>query len=98
MERDSSHLGAIPETLQAMAAPVAGKGRASPALVREVIVRLCAGHYLTADELGKLLDRNPDGLRNRYLSPMVTEGLLKLRYPDAANRPDQAYTTVDKNP
>ncbi|MHB8347977.1 MAG: ATP-binding protein [Acidiferrobacterales bacterium] len=96
MERDSSHLGAFPEILQVIAAPVADKGRASPALVRDVIVRLCAGHYLTADELGKLLDRNPDGLRNRYLSPMVAEGLLKLRYPEAANQPDQAYTTADK--
>jgi hypothetical protein len=26
---------------------------------------------------------------------MVRDGLLRLRFPEATNRPDQAYTTVE---
>ena len=44
------------------------------------------------DELAELLDRHPDGLRQRFLNPMVGHGLLRLRYPDKPNRADQAYT------
>lgn len=94
---DSSHLAGSHEALQAIAAPVATIGKAAPALVRAVILKLCTGRHLTADQLGEFLHRNPDGLRSRYLSPMVSEGLLRLRYPAAANRPDQAYTAVSED-
>ena len=92
---DSSHLAAPLDELRRLATPVSGTGKAPPALVRKVILDLCQGRYLTAEELGGLLHRNVDGLRSRYLSPMVSEGILRLRYPAAANRPDQAYTVAD---
>jgi len=78
------------EELKAIAAPVAGTGKAAPERVQQVILRLCAGRYLTSEQLGDLLDRNPAGLRNRFLTPMVTAGLLRLRYPATVSRPDQA--------
>jgi hypothetical protein len=28
---------------------------------------------------------------------MVHEGLLRQKYPEATNRPDQAYTTVERD-
>jgi len=93
---DSSRLAASVDGLRRLAAPVSDTGKAPPALVRKVILDLCQGRYLTAEELGDLLHRNVDGLRSRYLSPMVSEGILRLRYPAAANRPDQAYTTVNE--
>jgi hypothetical protein len=31
-----------------------------------------------------------------HLKPLVTAGLLRLRYPGAVNRPDQAYTATDE--
>jgi ATP-dependent DNA helicase RecG len=92
---NSSHLPRQWEELKAIAAPVAGTGNAAPELVQQVILKLCAGRYLTLEQLGDLLDRNPAGLRNRFLTPMVTAGLLRLRYPATAARPDQAYTTFD---
>jgi hypothetical protein len=93
---DSSHLAEVVETqeLRRLAEPVACAGKVPVAVVRATILQLCAGRSLTADRLGELLNRNPAGLRNRYLSPMVGEGLLVLKYPAATNRPDQAYTTV----
>jgi ATP-dependent DNA helicase RecG len=91
---DSSHLPESLEFLREIAAPVAERGKSDPTVVRGVIMELCAGRYLTAEELGALLNRNSDGLRSRYLSQMVSEGLLKLRFPMSANRPDQAYIAV----
>lgn len=95
LDPGSSHLPRQWEELKTIAAPVAGTGKAAPELVQQVILRLCAGRYLTSEQLGDLLDRNPAGLRNRFLTPMVTAGLLRLRYPATASRPDQAYTTVE---
>lgn len=95
---DSSHVTANEQTLRAIAEPVAGKGKAPVPEVRGVILTLCRGRYLTADELAGLLNRNAPNLRNRYLTPMVEEGLLRLRYSETPNRPDQAYTASDENP
>ena len=53
---------------------------------------------LTAEQLGDLLNRNSVGLRSRYLSPMVTAGLLRLLHPVTTNRPDQAYTAAEAQP
>lgn len=100
---DSSQTGQNPplltpeamESLRNLAAPVAQKGRAPSAEVRSVLLRVCRGRFLPADKIAELLDRNAVSLRNQYLTPMVREGLLRLRYPDSPNRPDQAYTTAD---
>jgi len=95
MERDSSHKEAEYKTLQEVASQIAGTSKASVQKVREIISQLCKGRYLTTDELSRLVSRTAPNLRNRYLTPMVKDGLLKLRYPESPNRPDQAYTTVE---
>jgi hypothetical protein len=64
--------------------------------VRTVIATLSHGRFLTTESLARLLDRNADRLRKRYLTPTVQEGLLRLRYPESPNRPDQAYTAPDE--
>ncbi len=61
--------------------------------MREAILRVCDGRYLTAHQLAAILERNRDSLRNRYLSSLVHEKKLRLLYPEDLNRPDQAYTT-----
>ena len=81
------------ELLQEMAAPVAAKGKAPTSEIRAVILKLCQGRFLPVETLAVLLKRNAKNLRHRYLSPMVREGLLKLRYPESPTRPDQTYTT-----
>jgi ATP-dependent DNA helicase RecG len=94
LDGDSAHLATGLDELRHLAMPVSDKGKVAPELIRKVILKLCENRYLTADELGNLLNRNVNGLRSRYLSPMVREGLLRLRFPATANRPDQAYTTA----
>ena len=98
LPNDSSHLTENDQTLRSVAEAVAGKGKAPVPEVRGVILLLCRGRYLTADALAELLNRTAPNLRNRYLTPMVEEGLLRLRNPETPNRPYQAYTAVDKNP
>ena len=110
LEGDSSHTGQDSlhlegsssqndwKNLEAIAKTVSLRKRVTGEQMRETIRSLCRLKYLTAEQLARLLTRNVDGLRNRYLTPMVAENLLMLRYPESANRPDQAYTATKDSP
>lgn len=91
----------LPEEQRALsqqAEVIAKTQRARPEAVRQTILELCCDYYLTVDQLSGLLSRNTAGLRDRYLTPMTKEGLLRLRYPESPNRPDQAYTSAETSP
>lgn len=93
---DSEHKGVDSEQsdrLLTVAAPARSQQRLPPQQMEAIILDLCRERWLTRNQLAELLDRHPDGLRQRFLNPMVTHGLLRLRYPDKPNRTDQAYTT-----
>lgn len=79
-----------PELLR-IGAPVRESGKAHAPLVRATILALCTDQYLSLRDLSALLGRNQEGLRNSYVTSMVSEGLLELRYPDTPSHPDQAY-------
>ncbi|WP_089724706.1 RNA-binding domain-containing protein [Candidatus Thiosymbion oneisti] len=80
------------DTLMVIAAPARNQQRLSPEEMERIILELCQGGWLTRNQLAELLDRHPDGLRSRFLTPMVAHGRLQLRYPDKPNRVDQAYS------
>jgi ATP-dependent DNA helicase RecG len=77
--------------LLAIAEPVRSARRSDPAMTRSTILALCSGRFLSLRELSGLLDRGPETLRDRFISPMIKEGALELRYPDKPSRRDQAY-------
>ncbi|HUX38081.1 MAG TPA: RNA-binding domain-containing protein [Rectinemataceae bacterium] len=81
--------------LNSIAKPIRATDRAKPEKVREVILELCRGQFITADELAILMSRNADHLRNRFLGPMVAEQLLQLRYPAVPQHPEQAYRSAE---
>ncbi|WP_049802547.1 hypothetical protein [Gloeothece verrucosa] len=81
------------ESLKALAAPVRYKKKVQPQLMQEIILKVCQGRFLTQQQLAEILNRSPDRLRTSYLSKMVKENLLELRYPDQPTHPDQAYRT-----
>lgn len=57
----------------------------------EIVARLCGeAGWLTRDELGELVGRNPSNLRDRTLTSMVAEGRLTLKY-ETRSHPHQAY-------
>ncbi len=108
LDEDSSHSGpdsshSAPDssgseaerTLRGIAEPVAARGRVSTELMDRTVCELCRGRFLTAEELGRRLNRSAANLRSRHLSRLVREGRLRPRFPEATNRPDQAYTTVE---
>lgn len=70
------------------------KQRLNPKEMKDLIVKLCEIKPMTLNELGDLLNRQPDPLRNKYLSKLVIEKKLKLLYPDQINHPKQAYIRV----
>ncbi len=83
------------EEWKAAAARVAGKGKAPKEEMEATVLQLCRGRYQTLAELSVLLNRAPTSLRNKTLTPMLRAGRLRYRYPNAPNRPDQAYTAAD---
>lgn len=83
------------DTLRLIAEPARLNRRLSPKEMEHIILKLCHGRWLTRRQLADVLLRNPDGVRSRFLTPMVTHGLLRLRYPDKPNRADQAYIAAE---
>lgn len=79
--------------LLALAAPARQKARIAPDRMREIIRGLCEGRFLTFLQIGSLVNRHPEGIRNRFLSVMVQSGELIPRFPDNPTHPDQAYKT-----
>ena len=79
-----------------LAEPALRRQRLPPEEMRVVIMAVCDGRWMTAKDLGALLQRDPENLQNRFLTAMVREGTLELRYPGVPNRPDQAYRTQRK--
>jgi ATP-dependent DNA helicase RecG len=61
--------------------------------LKNIIEHLCEGRWLATSELAALVDRDAEKLQSRFLTAMVREGVLELKYPDVRNRPDQAYRT-----
>jgi len=63
--------------------------------MKQLISELCKGHYISVSVLEVLLDRKPQSLRQNYLKPMISEGVLQMAFPHKPNSPLQGYSTVD---
>lgn len=81
----------FPAGLLAIAEPARAKAKLPGSEVRRIVASLCSAGWLTAKELGALMNRDPENLQERFLTAMVKDGTLELRYPGVRNRPDQAY-------
>ncbi len=77
-----------------LAEPYRAKDRRKPDETRQIILTLCEGRSLSAAQLARLLDRDQVKLRERFLTPMVESGRLRLRHPDEPTHPQQGYTTA----
>ncbi len=76
-----------------IAALVRETKRVKPEVMQDTIAKLCAGGYLSLKELAQLLNRSSHTIRTHYIEPMLSKGLLELKYPDRTNHPQQAYKT-----
>jgi ATP-dependent DNA helicase RecG len=59
-----------------------------------IILQLCSRQFITLGCLAEILSRNPDNLRNQYLSPLVREKKLALAFPTTPNHKRQAYCSA----
>lgn len=66
-------------------------GKVKAETMRGIILRLCESETVSLKELCLVLERDTKALQAQYLTPMLGEGLLELRYPDVKNHPNQAY-------
>ena len=77
-----------------IARPACLKKRLPAQEMHKVIIELCRDQWLSKIQISQLVNRNSEDLRKRFINPMVSKKLLRLRYPEAPNRTDQAYQTV----
>lgn len=85
------------DELMLIASALKGKRRSDPSIIRDVILRLCRGRYLTISDLAHLLERKPGTVRDQYVVPMKESALLVTKYPQSRH-PDQAYMTNERAP
>ena len=73
------------------------KERLSSERMERVLQLLCGNQYLTLSVLAELVSRNPDGLRQQYLSKMVRGGEMLLAFPTKPTHERQAYKAASGN-
>jgi ATP-dependent DNA helicase RecG len=72
------------------------KGRLDPNLMNSVLLELCEGQYITLNVLAKIVDRNSNSIRQRYIKKLIEENRLKMAFPSTPNHERQAYITYRK--
>lgn len=77
-----------------IASPARLKKRLPAEEMKKIILLLCSARWLSRVQISELVNRNSEDLRKRFINPMVSKKLLRLRYPEALNRTDQAYQTI----
>lgn len=80
------------DSLEALAAPSREHRRLEAGVMKELLVQLCDGHYLSVAVMEILLGRKAQSIRQNYLKPMVDSKQLKLAFPNKPNSPRQGYT------
>lgn len=86
------------QQLESLAAEPRQKKKMDREALEQVVLAVCAGHYLTLHALAELLNRKPESLRNMYLSPMVRLRTLSLAFPTTPTHERQAYCSTHTLP
>jgi ATP-dependent DNA helicase RecG len=60
-------------------------------MVRGVILDLLRQRAWRLEELGQLLQRNPEYIRQTYVQPLLEAGRIHMTRPEVSNDPEQAY-------
>jgi ATP-dependent DNA helicase RecG len=93
-ESTQAHVG-IPDELQQRIKAAGTKPR--QAVLRGLILELCALRPFTAVELCNVFDRSdPRELARSHLKPMRTAGQIELLYPESIKHPHQAYFVPER--
>jgi hypothetical protein len=71
------------------------KGKLPVETMKEVVLAICSGQYVTLTCLSKLVDRDSDAFRQQYLKPLTKDGKLQLAFPTAPTHAMQAYRSAE---
>ena len=83
--------GAPVANLMVMGEAVRNRPKVPRTEVRETILALCRGRFLTTRDLARYLGRSVTYLRNHFIGQMIRDQVLELKYPDEPSHRDQAY-------
>jgi ATP-dependent DNA helicase RecG len=93
--QDAARSNLLDELPGSLAARLGGLGqRHQPQEIQNLIVDLCSLRDWSVSELALLLRRNPEGVRQSYLRPLMRDGRLAMTNPEEPNDPQQAYRAV----
>ena len=94
-EQLESLLATLPDSLAAQTRAQRGQ-RQSKEVLQALILNLCSQRPFTAQELVTLLDKHRKYLMTEHIGPLAQADKLRLRYPESAKHPHQAYVTAGK--
>lgn len=82
-----------------LAARVGALGRRGPPdAVRDVVLDLLHQRPWRLEELGQLLQRNPEYVRQKYVQPLLEAARIRMTRPEVPNDPEQAYRALEERP
>lgn len=81
------------QRLEALAAEPRAKRKISREKLIGVVLALCAEHFITLRCLAELVNRQPNALRDHYLTGLIQERKLSLAFPKMPTHERQAYCT-----
>jgi predicted HTH transcriptional regulator len=89
---ESSQHKAETETYPPVVEEVRNKKRVAREKMEQAILAVCALGYLSGEDLAHILNRDSVALKNHYLTRLVREGRLALKFPQQPNHPGQQYS------
>ena len=84
----------IEEKLLEIVAPLKIYKRIPRRVMESFILELCSVCYLSLEKMSQLLQRDPQKLRDNFITPLCRQGMLERKYPEP-NHPKQEYKTSD---
>ncbi len=68
--------------------------RAQPTIIREALLAICAGHWVSTVQLAAIIGRSELTVRTHYVNRLLDEGKLEMRFANLRNHPGQKYRTT----
>ena len=69
--------------------------KASIKQIQSILLLLCKQQNFSTEKLSKFINRNSDYLRTKYISSLLSQGLLRQTYAETPNHPNQTYSTTE---
>jgi ATP-dependent DNA helicase RecG len=65
--------------------------RTNPRKMQTIIVELCKWQPMRLEQIADLLQRNKNYVQEKYLKPLIDQGILEYVYPEKPTHPQQTY-------